>query len=232
MPLVTIQATRLSADQKKRIGDRIIEAFHREGIPASSVVVLFAREEVDILLDGGYLIEASRASRSPSARRAGAASRRAPTRRRSADEFKTRSRRTKAELTELKALLVSKLQLQGALSSFQAQDELGLKDCEWAPATLRRFFSELEEEGVIIKQGQKRGTRYVWKGITSQAQGGAVPRLVKKPELLRIPRNRSQQPRRPVAAGKGGTMVEESPRPESPACSSIPPVPSGAPSGS
>src|SRR5512145_112750 len=167
MPLVTIQATRLSADQKKRIGDRLIEAFHREGIPASSVVILFGREELDILLDGGYLIEASRDSAPPAL-----PSRAEPEEAAEGEpmeEFKTRSRRTKTELTDLKALLVSKLQLQGALSSFQAQDELGLKDCEWAPATLRRFFSELEEEGVIIKQGQKRGTRYVWKGITSQA---------------------------------------------------------------
>lgn len=179
MPLVTIQATRLSADQKKRIGDRIIEAFHREGIPASSVVVLYTREEVDILLDGGYLIESTLDPQPQSSSPKSAP----PVAAEIPDEFKTRSRRTKAELAELKALLVGKLQLQGALSSFQAQDELGLKDCDWAPATLRRFFSELEEEGVIIKQGQKRGTRYVWKGITSQAQGGAVPKLVKKPDM-------------------------------------------------
>jgi hypothetical protein len=180
MPLVTIQATRLSADQKKRIGDHIIEAFHREGIPASSVVVLYSREDLDILLDGGYLIESTLEPQPYHIVAKPVAS--APIEVDIPDEFKTRSRRTKAELTDLKALLVTKLQLQGALSSFQAQDELGLKDCDWAPATLRRFFSELEEEGIITKQGQKRGTRYVWKGITSQAQGGALAKLVKKPE--------------------------------------------------
>ena len=180
MPLVTIQATRLSADQKKRIGDRIIEAFHREGIPASSVVVLYTREDLDILLDGGYLIESTRDPEPQILVQKQTSS--APVEVDAPDEFKTRSRRTKVELAELKASLVSKLQIQGALSSFQAQNELGLRDCEWAPATLRRFFSELEEEGVITKQGQKRGTRYVWKGITSQAQGGAMPRLVKKPD--------------------------------------------------
>jgi len=182
MPLITIQATRLSADQKRRIGDRIIEGFHREGVPASSVVILFGRDDLDILLDGGYLIESA-----PDPAPQALPARDTPAETADpelAEEFKTRTRRTKAELTDLKSLLVSKLQLQGALSSFQAQDELGLKDCEWAPATLRRFFAELEEEGVIIKQGQKRGTRYVWKGITSQLQGGAMPRLVKKPELL------------------------------------------------
>jgi hypothetical protein len=181
MPLVTIQATRLSADQKKRIGDRIMEAFHREGVPASSVVILYGREDLDILLDGGYLIETTRdpAPHVPVPKEAPLP----PVEADLPDEFKTRSRRTKVELSELKAMLVGKLQIEGALSSFQAQDELGLKDCDWAPATLRRFFSELEEEGVIIKQGQKRGTRYVWKGITSQAQLGAMPRLVKKPEV-------------------------------------------------
>jgi hypothetical protein len=185
MPLVTIQATRLSADQKKRIGDRVIEAFHREGIPASSVVVLYSREDLDILLDGGYLIESTLDPQPQILIPKQTSS--APVAVDVPDEFKTRSRRTKAELAELKALLISKLQIQGALSSFQAQDELGLKDCEWAPATLRRFFSELDEEGVITKQGQKRGTRYVWKGITSQSQGGAIPKLVKKPEMMEDP---------------------------------------------
>ena len=45
------------------------------------------------------------------------------------------------------ATLVQILQEKGALSSFQAQEELGLKTCDWAPATLRRFFSELGDSG-------------------------------------------------------------------------------------
>ena len=141
MPLVIIQASNLSAEQKKRIGDRLMEAFHREGVHASSVVVLFKREDADILLDGGLLIESATPhspmitpvvspSYSPSSEPAPVS-----------DEFKTRPRRTKAELTDLKGQLVKLLQLQGGLSSFQAQDELGLRDCDWAPATLRRIFS-------------------------------------------------------------------------------------------
>lgn len=157
-----------------------MEAFHREGVHASSVVVLFKREDADILLDGGLLIEASSTEapvppRSVSFESAGEVGM-------SSEDFKTRPRRTKAELTDLKGQLVKRLQLQGALSSFQAQDELGLRDCDWAPATLRRLFSELEEEGAIVKQGQKRGTRYVWKGITSQPLAGAAPKLVKRTE--------------------------------------------------
>lgn len=179
MPLVKIQGVRLSADLKKRIGDHIIDAFHREGIPGSSVIVVYSREDMDILLDGGYLIE-STVDPSPQAPRP-ALEAPAQASAEVLDEFKTRSRRTKAELADLRAQLVNSLQNKHALSSFQAQEELGLKDCDWAPATLRRFFSELEEEGLITKQGQKRGTRYVWKGFPQQAQDLA-PRLVKKPE--------------------------------------------------
>jgi hypothetical protein len=184
MPLVIIEANRLSADQKKRIGERIIDSFHREGIPASSVVVLYKKESKDIFLEGGLLVEVSPDSASPQGSFEPPPP---PPESESFDDFKTRPRRTKLELAELKTQLVRKLQLQGALSSFQAQDELGLKDCDWAPATLRRFFSELEEEGVIVKQGQKRGTRYVWKGITSHAPSGTAPRLVKKSEVAEEP---------------------------------------------
>ncbi|HWQ10245.1 MAG TPA: hypothetical protein VN436_14090 [Holophaga sp.] len=178
MPLVTIQASQLSAEQKKRIGDRIIDAFHREGIPGGSVVILYPHQDVDILLDGGYLVETGGDPAPEPAMAEEASGETAFSE--AFDEFKTKSRRNRAELAELKAALVAKLQAKGALSSFQAQDELGLKDCDWAPSTLRRFFSELEEEGVIIKQGQKRGTRYVWKAISNPGPGG-VPRLVKKP---------------------------------------------------
>lgn len=40
--------------------------------------------------------------------------------------------------------------------------KLGLKDCDWAPATLRRMFHELAESKEIRVEGQKRGTRYHW----------------------------------------------------------------------
>ena len=75
------------------------------------------------------------------------------------------------------------LQSEGALSSFDAQTRLGLKESDGAPATLRRLFSELEEAGHILKQGQKRGTRYVWKGIVQSATPALPPvKLVKRSE--------------------------------------------------
>ncbi|MDR3671020.1 MAG: hypothetical protein P4L36_09250 [Holophaga sp.] len=148
-------------------------------------MVFFEREEADILLDGGLLFEAD-------ARPVDAPPPEPPpppvvalpvVAEEPVADFKSKLRRTKGELLELKTQLVKTLQLQGALSSFQAQEELGLKTCDWAPATLRRFFSELEEEGVVIKQGQKRGTRYVWKGTTHQSRTTSPQaKLVKRVE--------------------------------------------------
>jgi hypothetical protein len=186
MALVHIKSSHLSKDQKKRIGDRVISAFHGEGYPPGSVVVLFEREEADIYLDGGLLFEAGVAtavapgfSLAPPAPVVVATT---PVIRDTNPDFRTKLRRSKGELTDLKTQLTQTLQAEGALSSFQAQEALGLKTCDWAPATLRRFFSELEDEGVITKQGQKRGTRYVWKGLTSLAPVVPVAKLVKKTE--------------------------------------------------
>lgn len=180
MPLIHIKSNPLSKEQKKRIGDRIIEAFHGEGVPPSSVVVLFGREEADILLDGGLLFEVNGVKLdAPAPRPVTPPPAPMAFEKDMLPDFKNKLRRSKGELLALKAQLIKTLQLQGALSSFQAQEELGLKTCDWAPATLRRFFSELEDEGVILKQGQKRGTRYVWKGMSSQPVHGS-PRLVKR----------------------------------------------------
>ena len=180
MPLIHIKCANLPPDQKKRIGDRIIEAFHGEGFAPASVVVLFQREDSDILLDGGLLFEMGAAAAQAELPKAPPPVLQPVLEKAPAPNFKNKLRRSKIELTALKAQLVKTLQVQGALSSFQAQEELGLKTCEWAPATLRRFFSELEDEGVILKQGQKRGTRYVWRGITNQPTPAAMARLVKR----------------------------------------------------
>ncbi len=178
MPLVHIKSPALSNDQKKRIGDRIISAFHGEGFPAGAIVVLFEREVADLYLDGGLLFQAEGTPAQAPVSAPPPEPAAAPE---ITADFKNKPRRSKAELSDLKTQLVSRLQMKGALSSFQAQVDLGLKACDWAPATLRRFFSELEEEGVISKQGQKRGTRYVWKGLSSQgAPASPSAKLVKR----------------------------------------------------
>lgn len=188
MAIVLIQAPPLSADQKRRIGDKILGALHQEGIPAAATVVLFKPEDTDIYMDGGLLHEVPAAEPRVFAPAAPAA----PKPSESGDPVsapvtflpstpRPKGRRNKVELSELKEKLITALQTDGALSSFEAQARLGLKDDDGAPATLRRFFSELEEAGLILKQGQKRGTRYVWKGLM-QAPSPALPpvKLVKK----------------------------------------------------
>jgi hypothetical protein len=190
MAIVILKTPALSSAAKKRIGDQIITALHNEDVHASSVVVLFRPEDGDVYLDGGLLFESAvQVAAAPAPPMAPAPVRTPetlpalpPPTKAKAHDFKTKARRNKAELAELKAHLVKVLQADGALSSFQAQDALGLKDCEWAPATLRRFFSELEEEGLVNKQGQKRGTRYVWVGVAHLPSAPPAPKLVKKQE--------------------------------------------------
>ena len=180
MPLVIIQASQLSAEQKKRIGDRVVESLHGEGVPASSVVVLFQPDKSDVYLDGGLVHEAAVAAPVPSLPSREVAPRELSVVPPSGEGFRTKARRNRQEMGDLRRQLVATLEDQGGLSSFQAQEALGLKDCDWAPATLRRLFGELEEAGLILKQGQKRGTRYVWKGLATLPPSAPVPKLVKR----------------------------------------------------
>ena len=178
--MVVIHTPPLSRAQKERVGDRVLEALHHEGVPASSVVVLFKAEDADIYLEGGLLHEVGgvRPVTQPVASSPGFI----PGPPAPVQDFRTKARRSRQELDELKSKLVALLQDRGALSSFEAQDALQLSDCDWAPATLRRFFADLEGEGVILKQGQKRGTRYVWKGVANLPHPPAPVKLVKKEE--------------------------------------------------
>ncbi len=180
MAMVVIHTPPLSRAQKERIGDRVLEALHHEGVAASSVVVLFKVENADIYLEGGLLHEVGGAR--PQAQPVSSSPGFIPGPPAIVQDFKTKARRSRQELDDLKSKLVALLQDRGALSSFEAQDALQLTDCDWAPATLRRFFAELEAEGVILKQGQKRGTRYVWKGVANLPHPHVAVKLVKKDE--------------------------------------------------
>lgn len=178
MAIVIIESPVLSADQKTRIGERIITALQHEGMAPGSVVVLFQPERGDIYLDG-LLVQAATAAPaavpvtpSPKAAVFLPEPELAPA-------FKTKARRSKPELEDMKDQLMNALQNKGSLSSFEAQVDLDLKDCDWAPATLRRLFTELEEAKLIVKSGQKRGTRYVWKGIANSPQTTPNVKLVK-----------------------------------------------------
>jgi hypothetical protein len=177
MAVVVIESPNLSAEQKARIGERVITALQHEGMAPGSIVVLFRPERGDIYLDG-LLIQ----SQLPSSAASSVAAPKpatpvpAPT---PAAAFKTKARRSKPELEDMKKQLMNALQDKGSLSSFEAQVALELKECDWAPATLRRLFTELEEAKLIAKNGQKRGTRYVWKGAASTSHVPPAVKLVK-----------------------------------------------------
>ena len=176
MAIVSIESSNLSSEQKSRIGERVITALQHEGIAPGSVVVLFQPERGDIYLDG-LLVQVQ--VDAPAAVPAAPAPRAAAPVQEAAPAFKTKARRSKPELEDMKNRLMTALQDKGSLSSFEAQVALDLKDCDWAPATLRRLFTELEETKLIVKNGQKRGTRYVWKGIASTPQSAPAVKLVK-----------------------------------------------------
>lgn len=178
MAIVIIQSPNLSSDQKSRVGERIITALQQEGMAPGSVVVLFRPERGDIYVDG-LLVQAQAPTAAP-APAPPAPKATAPAPAPEPSTFKTKARRSKPELEDLKLDLMRALQDKGSLSSFEAQMALDLKDCDWAPATLRRLFTELEEAKQITKSGQKRGTRYVWKGIVNTPrQGTPIVKLVK-----------------------------------------------------
>ena len=179
MAVIIVQSPSLSADQKRRIGERFITALQNEDIAPGSVVVLFRPERGDIYVDG-LLVEAQGRPQAASPTPAPAAPRpAAPAPEPEVPSFKSKARRNKGELEDLKQKLILELQKAGSLSSFEAQEALGLKDCDWAPATLRRLFTDLEEAKLIGKTGQKRGTRYQWKGIASTQAPAPNVKLVK-----------------------------------------------------
>jgi hypothetical protein len=180
MAIVIIESPSLSSDQKTRIGERVITALQHEGMAPGSVVVLFQPERGDIYLDGLFVQAQAPASAAATAPVAPSPKPSAPApATESAPAFKTKARRSKPELADMKQQLMRALQDTGSLSSFEAQVALDLKECDWAPATLRRLFTELEESKLIVKNGQKRGTRYVWKGIVSSPQAAPPVILVK-----------------------------------------------------
>lgn len=188
MAVVVIHSPSLSVEAKKRVGDQVITALHNEDVPASTVVVLFKVENADLYLDGGVLVEARHSAPTlPAASHPRTQTSPEPStlnflphRPTAKEDFKTRARRTKQELAEMKTRLITLLHEKGGLSSFDAQKEMELQDCDWAPATLRRFFAELEQEGLIKKEGQKRGTRYVLLGTLNKPVGLPTPILMKK----------------------------------------------------
>lgn len=154
MAFVLVSTRPLNAIEKRRLGDRILYALQAEGIKPGDTVIQYEREEGTTYVDGvihevEHQPEPQNAQSAPS------------------DDWKTRSRRTKAQLDELKFKVRELIRRDKAVSSFHLQDKLGLKDADWAANTLRRITKELLASGDIIVTGQKRGTKYHWAGDES-----------------------------------------------------------------
>jgi hypothetical protein len=190
MAIVTIQTPALNNIQKKRIGERLLDSLHSEGIQASSVVILFRPEDSDIYLDGGLLIEAKPpqpAAPSPNTITTVMKQPSQPVIREQPQPARAQAHAAPAQAKqkvlpdygEVKERVKKMLIDNGAISSFQAQAGLNLKGHDGASAMLRRVFAELELEGIIEKQGQKRGTRYVIRGMTAAPPQKAPVILVK-----------------------------------------------------
>ena len=184
-----------------------MDSLHSEGVPASSIVVLFRQDDTDIFLDGGILFEAR--PRYPAATAAPASTVTTVSKRPSVAAAKTpappptktpapppapvpakgRGRAAAAShlpkkalptFSEAKEKIRSMLLNHGGLSSFQAQSGLDLKGHDGASALLRKIFADLELEGLVEKQGQKRGTRYVLKGIATAPPHQTTPVILVK----------------------------------------------------
>lgn len=148
MTLVVVHTRPIGQEKKKRIEEAIVTALKKEGFPESQAMLLF-QEGTITPQEGGDARPAPEARAFP-----GGVS----------PEFKTRARRTQAELAALKSQVTDLLRTRGTITSLQARQMLDLRDCSWAPPTLRRIFNDLEREGLVVQQGFKRNTSYTWKG--------------------------------------------------------------------
>lgn len=159
MALVILRTPPLEREQKLRIGERVLQALHAEGVSASQVVVRFEVEEADLYLEGGLFVEGSRATPSLHALEAPS------TLTMPSDVAMTTGRRPRTlERAAHRERLIEVLRRERSLTSFQAQSALGLRDDPGAAAFVRDLFKGLEEEGLVRKEGQRRGTRYFWSG--------------------------------------------------------------------
>lgn len=148
MPVTILHSMRLSSEEKRRIGDALAHIFLDCGLSQTEAMVDFEQKESARIASEEHPRSAHAPALPPMI----------------SPEFKSRARRTKAELRALEHQLIEALKSNQTLSSLQARRLLGLTNCDWAPATLRRLFQDLEHRGLVVQQGLKRGTSYAWVG--------------------------------------------------------------------
>lgn len=157
MALVIVESPVLTEAQQTKVGTRIGKALKMAGVAHS--VVYFQPEHGTLFLDGLVVKdkeEPETTTINPTPVQALPPVKEV--------DFRDKPRRTHEELESIKMSLVHLIKQKKAISSFDAQEALHLKECHWAPATLRRLFGELEEQHLIAKTGHKRGTKYAFVG--------------------------------------------------------------------
>lgn len=152
--VIVAESPTLTTEQRNRLGLVMVAALKGEGV--DHTVVYFQPGGAKSLYVDGVLVEDAEPTTQPSTITM------MDTTDTTKDDkaFKDKARRNRQELEGLKSQLVNLIKTRGSISSLEATADLKLRDCAWAPATLRRLFGEMEEEKLIFKSGQKRGTRY------------------------------------------------------------------------
>lgn len=166
MAFVIIKTGFLSAEAKKRLGDRVLYALQQEGIKASDSALCFECMSCVVYVGGGLVgLVGENVDYGGVSHNMNDGYDARPTGLTPVTECATHASKAPRAAPDRDALRVKLADLcrrDKSLSSFEAQKRLGLDNCDWAPNTLRRLFADLIEEGAIRKEGEKRGTRYHW----------------------------------------------------------------------
>ncbi len=185
MAIITLEVPTLSPEAKKRLGDRILHALQLEGVPPATTVLMFRPIADDLYIDG-LLIEAEPERPAPSAPLFSLTASAAPpiqapivsSMTSSMAKGKPGRSKVKSSIEASRDLLKSLLMERRSINSFEAQKAFEKADMECTPALLRKLFNEMEEEGIVLRTGMKRGTRYIQKG-PDQDKTAASIKLVK-----------------------------------------------------
>jgi hypothetical protein len=184
MAIITLEVPTLSPEAKKRLGDRILHALQLEGVPPATTVLMFRPVADDLYIDG-LLVEAEPERPAPSAPLFSLTASAMPPIQApivpasmSALSKGKPGRKVKTSIEASRDLLKSLLMERRSINSFEAQKAFEKADMECTPALLRKLFNEMEEEGIVLRTGMKRGTRYIQKG-PDQDKTAASIKLVK-----------------------------------------------------
>ena len=144
MPLVIIQANFESEEDREALGKAIVDVLAERGYDHKKTCVIFQEDKTNFFtVDTGYVAPVAL----PSTRFQRVSGQRTPT-----EEF------DKAKITE---------DIRGLMHGFKDLSmndiayRLKIADKPWAGRIIREILTNLEQEGFLFKEGEKRGMRYI-----------------------------------------------------------------------